>query len=52
MNTGVLVAAFGIGVVSGLRAFTGPLVIVWSAFLGWLYVLATPIAFAASSITL
>jgi len=42
MNMYVL--AFLIGVVSGLRAFTGIAAISWAARLGWLHLEATPLA--------
>jgi uncharacterized membrane protein len=41
--------AFGIGVVAGLRTLTAPAVVSWAAYLGWLKLGATPLAFMASS---
>jgi uncharacterized membrane protein len=44
----VLLLAFAIGVVCGLRSFTGPAVVAWAAHLGWLQLHGTPLAFLAS----
>jgi uncharacterized membrane protein len=41
----VLVLAFLIGVVAGLRAVTAPAAVSWAAKLGWLNVEGTPFAF-------
>ncbi len=41
----VLVVAFLIGVVAGLRAMTAPAAVSWAARLGWLHVEGTPFAF-------
>jgi len=49
MNMYVL--AFLIGVVSGLRAFTGIAAISWAARLGWLHLEATPLAFLGYAAT-
>ena len=40
--------AFGIGVVAGLRALTAPAVVSWAAYLGWLNLRDSPVAFMAS----
>ena len=44
----VLLLTFGIGVVSGLRAFTGPAAVVWAAHLGWISLSNSPLAFMGS----
>jgi uncharacterized membrane protein len=50
MNPGfALVLAFGIGVATGLRAFTGPAVVAWAAHLGWLNLSGSPLAFMGST---
>lgn len=41
----VLVLAFLIGVVAGLRALTAPVAVSWAAKLGWLNLEGTPFAF-------
>ena len=41
-------AALLIGVVAGLRAFTAPAAVSLAAYLGWLPVAGTPLAFLAS----
>ncbi|WP_341677960.1 DUF4126 family protein [Niveibacterium sp. SC-1] len=43
----LLVLAYLIGVVAGLRAFTAPAVVAWAAHLGWLPLAGTPLAFLA-----
>jgi uncharacterized membrane protein len=43
-----VVLAFGIGVVAGLRALTAPAVVSWAAYLGWLNLQGSPVAFMAS----
>jgi uncharacterized membrane protein len=45
----VLLLTFGIGVVSGLRTFTGPGAVVWAAHLGWINLSGTPLAFMGST---
>jgi len=47
----VLVLAFLIGVVAGLRAMTAPAAVAWAAYLGWLNLSATPLAFLGSGWT-
>ena len=42
--------AFGIGVVAGLRAFTPPAVVSWAAYLGWLNLHNSPLAFMGAII--
>jgi uncharacterized membrane protein len=43
-----LLLAFGIGVVAGLRSMTSPAVIAWGAYLGWLDLTGSPLAFMGS----
>jgi uncharacterized membrane protein len=47
----VLLFAFLIGVVGGLRALTAPAVTSWAAHLGWLNLANSPLKFMASMIT-
>lgn len=47
----VLALAVGIGIVAGLRAFTAPAAASWAAYLGWLNLHGTPLAFMGSVIT-
>jgi uncharacterized membrane protein len=47
----VLLFAFLIGVVGGLRALTAPAVTSWAAYLGWLNLVNSPLKFMASMIT-
>jgi uncharacterized membrane protein len=47
----VLVVAFLIGVVAGLRAVTAPAAVSWAARLGWLHVEGTPFAFLRYTIS-
>ncbi|MGH2358906.1 MAG: DUF4126 domain-containing protein [Vicinamibacterales bacterium] len=49
MYTSVL--ALLIGVVAGLRAMTAPAAVSWGAWLGWLYVAPTPLAFLGYAFT-
>lgn len=44
----VIILAFGIGIVAGLRALTAPAVVAWAAHLGWLNVHNTHLVFMAS----
>ena len=44
----VLVQVFAIGLVSGLRAFTGPAVVAWAARLGWIDLSSSRLAFMGS----
>jgi len=48
---GVLVLAFLIGVVAGLRAMTAPAAVSWAARLGWLRLEGTPLAFLGAAVT-
>jgi uncharacterized membrane protein len=45
----VLVLAFGIGVVTGLRSLTAPAVVCWAAHLGWINLTGSPLAFMGST---
>ena len=45
----VLLLTFGIGIVSGLRAFTGPAAVAWAAHLGWITLSGTALAFMGST---
>ena len=47
----VLLFAFLIGVVGGLRALTAPAVTAWAAYLGWLNLANSPLKFMGSMIT-
>jgi uncharacterized membrane protein len=47
----VLLFAFLIGVVGGLRALTAPAVTSWAAYLGWLKLANSPLKFMGSMIT-
>ena len=44
----VLLLALLIGGVAGLRTFTAPAVVSWAAYLGWLPLACTPLAFMGS----
>jgi uncharacterized membrane protein len=43
-----LALAFGIGIVAGLRSLTAPAVVSWAAYLGWLNLQGSPLAFMGS----
>lgn len=45
----VLLLTFGIGVVSGLRTFTGVAAVAWAAHLGWINLSGSPLAFMGST---
>ncbi len=45
----VLLLTFLIGVVSGLRTFTGLLAIVWAAHFGWIHLAGSALSFMAST---
>jgi uncharacterized membrane protein len=47
----VLLFAFAIGIVAGLRSLTAPAVTAWAAHLGWLHVIGTPFKFMGSVVT-
>jgi uncharacterized membrane protein len=46
----VLIVAFGIGFVAGLRSLTAPAVVAWAAHIGWLNLNGSPLAFMGSTI--
>lgn len=49
MHSGfALVLAFGIGVVAGLRSLTAPAVVAWAAYLGWINLVGSRLAFMDS----
>jgi uncharacterized membrane protein len=48
-NLLLLLAAFGIGVVAGLRSLTAPAVVAWAARLGWLDLHNSHLAFLGST---
>ena len=49
MSTGlVLLLTFAIGIVAGLRSFTAPAVVAWAAYLGWINLSGSPLAFMGS----
>ena len=45
----MLVLTFAIGLVSGLRTFTGCAAVVWGAHLGWIHLAGTPLSFMGST---
>jgi uncharacterized membrane protein len=47
-NSLVLVLAFCVGIIAGLRSFTGPAVVCWAAYLGWLNLHGSHLAFMGS----
>jgi uncharacterized membrane protein len=47
----ILLLAFLIGVVAGLRALTAPAAVSWAARLGWLHLETTPLAFLGYAAT-
>lgn len=52
MNIALICAAFGVGIVAGLRSLMAPAIICWAVFLGWLNLTGTPFAFMGSKFTL
>lgn len=44
----VLLLAFGIGVVTGLRSMTAPAVVAWAAYLGWINLSGSHLSFMGS----
>jgi uncharacterized membrane protein len=48
---GVLLLAFVIGIVSGLRAMMAPVAVSWTARIGWLHLAGTPLAFLGAAAT-
>ena len=51
MNVQLILAVLLVGLATGLRTFTGVMVIAWSACLGCVDLSATPFAFMASPVT-
>ena len=49
MNYAFLLAV-GIGIVAGLRSLTAPAVVAWGAYIGWLNLHGSPLAFMGSMI--
>src|SRR5256885_4990007 len=47
----IFALAFGVGVAAGLRSLTPPAVVAWAAYLGWLNLSDSPLAFMGSIIT-
>jgi len=45
----VLVLAFAIGVIAGLRSFTAPAAVCWAAHLGWLHLDGSKLAFLGTT---
>ena len=51
MNANYVFAfAVGIGIVAGLRAMTAPAAVTWAAYLGWLNLHGSPLAFMGSMV--
>jgi uncharacterized membrane protein len=48
MNSISLLFVFGIGFVAGLRSLTAPAVVAWAAYLGWIHLQGSPLAFMGS----
>ena len=46
----LLVQAFGLGIVAGLRSLTAPAAVSWAAYLGWVDLHGSPFSFMASRI--
>ena len=44
----VIMLALGIGIVAGLRSLTAPAVVAWAAYLGWINLHGSPLAFMSS----
>ena len=42
------VLAAGIGVIAGLRSMTGPAVVAWAAYMGWIHLQGSPLSFMGS----
>ena len=47
-STYVFALALGIGIVAGLRSLTAPAVVCWAAYLGWINLTGSPLAFLGS----
>jgi uncharacterized membrane protein len=51
MTSNYLIAlAIGIGIVAGLRAVTAPALVSWAAYLGWINLHGSPLAFMGSTV--
>jgi uncharacterized membrane protein len=48
----ILVYAFLLGCICGLRSMTAPAAVAWAAHLGWLHLQGSPLAFLANKISL
>jgi uncharacterized membrane protein len=48
----VLLLAFGIGTVGGMRSMTAPAVVCWAARLGWLHLAGSPLFFMQHRVSL
>jgi uncharacterized membrane protein len=46
----VLILAFLIGVIAGLRSFTAPAVVCWAAHLGWINLHTSPLSFMGTTV--
>jgi uncharacterized membrane protein len=51
MTMSIYVFALLIGVIAGLRAMTAPAAVSWAAYLGWLPLAGTPLAFLGFKVT-
>jgi len=51
VRVAVLLLAFLIGIVAGLRAMTAPAVVSWAARAGWLLLAGTPLRFLGAAVT-
>ena len=49
-TTYILAFAFGIGIVAGLRSLLAPAAVSWAAYLGWLPLHNSPLAFMGSTV--
>ena len=48
MTLTAIVLALGIGFVAGLRSLTAPAMVAWAAYLGWIHLQDSPLAFMGS----
>ena len=51
MTALLIFAAFGIGIIAGLRAFTAPAVICWATYFGWLDLGDSRLSFLGKPVT-
>src|SRR5260370_7328065 len=49
-STTIFFLAFGIGVISGLRALTAPAAVAWAAHRNWLHLHGTPLSFMGAGL--